>query len=710
MSKSAYEPVVGIDLGTTFSVVAHQDAQGRPTTVLNAEGDLTTPSVVFLDKDDAVVGKDAVKAAEFEPERLAAYPKRDMGQQYFHLPVRNQLLRPEVLQALVLRKLKHDAEQKLGPLRKAVITVPAYFNEPRRKATQDAGRMAGWEVLDIINEPTAAAIAYGVHAGFLSPTAVNETPETILVYDLGGGTFDVTLMRVEINSFATLATAGDVELGGIDWDNRLVDHIAELFEKEHAIDPRKDHAALHRLRREAEEIKRSLSSRHEVTFAFAHDGHKLRTTITRDQFENLTGDLVDRTLMTIRKLLREAKVEYKDLTRLLMVGGSTRMPMIKQMLERETGLLIDQSLSVDEAVAHGAAIYAHFLTHQDTAEAAPFRVVNVNSHTLGVLGIDPVTKSRRRKVMIPRNTSLPAKHTQRFGTAERGQRSVAVVVVEGGDDSGNNATLIGKCLLENLGADLPPRSPVDVTFHYGEDGRLNIHAAMPTIGKESSLTIDRTSGMSEELLTKWTACVAQGLADALTLPEDVSLPPLEARPGKGVALPDRDEAAASAPAPKPAASASAPPLPSSSAAQPSPESNPAPKAAESKPTEAKSDEKGRAYGAPPPSPPPPSSSAPPPSSTPKSEAEKKSAAAPTPAAPTKQPAPPASAPAPAAAEKKPAEPTAPKIGEPPDESEAAEAGGEEETVVVVNKRRKKKKPVEGEAAAEPPKKKGWKFW
>ncbi len=686
MSKSAHEPVVGIDLGTTFSVVAYQDPQGRPATILNAEGDMTTPSVVFLDKDEAVVGKDAVKAAEFEPERLAAYPKRDMGQQYFHLPVRNQLLRPEVLQALILRKLKHDTEQKLGPLRKAVITVPAYFNEPRRKATQDAGRMAGWDVIDIINEPTAAAIAYGVHAGFLSPTAVNETPETILVYDLGGGTFDVTLMRVEINSFATLATAGDVELGGIDWDNRLVDHIAELFEKEHGVDPRKDHGTLHRLRREAEEVKRSLSSRHEVTFAFSHEGHKLRTTITREQFENLTGDLVDRTLMTIRKLLREAKAEYKDLTRLLMVGGSTRMPMIKQMLERETGLLIDQSLSVDEAVAHGAAIYAHLLTHQDTSEAAPFRVVNVNSHTLGVLGIDPVTKSRRRKVMIPRNTSLPAKHTQRFGTAEQGQRSVAVVVVEGGDDSGNDATLIGKCLLEDLGADLPPRSPVDVTFHYGEDGRLDIHAAMPTIGKEASLTIDRTSGMSEELLTKWTACVEQGLADALALPEDVSLPPLESRPGKGVALPDRDEAAAPAPSPKPAASPSAPPPPSSTAPQPP---------AEPKPAEEKPAEKSRAYGAPPPSPSPPSSSAPPPASAPK------------PAAPAKQPASPARAPAPAAAEKKPAEP---KIGEPPDESEAAEAGGEEETVVVVNKRRKKKKPVEGEAPAEPPKKKGWKFW
>src|SRR5947207_5145402 len=182
------EIIVGIDLGTTYSVVAHLDAQGRPFTVPNADGDLTTPSVIFLDKGGAVVGKEAVKAAEFEPERIARFPKRDMGRNLFHHPVRGEQFPPEVLQALILRKLKHDAELKLGSLKKAVITVPAYFNEPRRKATQDAGRVAGWDVVDIINEPTAAAIAFGVQRGFLAPGHVSK-PETVLVYDLGGGTF-----------------------------------------------------------------------------------------------------------------------------------------------------------------------------------------------------------------------------------------------------------------------------------------------------------------------------------------------------------------------------------------------------------------------------------------------------------------------------------------------------------------------------------------
>jgi molecular chaperone DnaK len=291
---SEHEIVVGIDLGTTFSVAAVVDAEGRPSTVPNAEGDLTTPSVVFLDKHGVVVGKEAVKSAEFEPERTAVHPKRDMGSEYFHQPVRGAAFRPEVLQAVILRKLKTDVEAKLGPVSRAVITVPAYFNEPRRKATQDAGRMAGWDVLDIINEPSAAAVAYGTLLGFLKPSAAAHAAETILTYDLGGGTFDVTLMHVDGNCFTTLATAGDVELGGIDWDRRIADLLAERFMAEGGADPRNDPAAALKLLREAEDAKRSLSSKSEVVVPFSHEGRRMRTTVTRAEFEALTGDLVER--------------------------------------------------------------------------------------------------------------------------------------------------------------------------------------------------------------------------------------------------------------------------------------------------------------------------------------------------------------------------------------------------------------------------------
>src|SRR5262245_10917241 len=428
------EITVGIDLGTTFSVVAHLNAEGRPVTVPNADGDLTTPSVVFLDKGGAVVGKEAVKAAEFEPERIARFPKRDMGRNVFHHSVRGEQFPPEVLQALILRKLKHDAELKIGSLRKAVITVPAYFNEPRRKATQDAGRMAGWDVVDIVNEPTAAAIAFGVQRGFVGPSASGQ-PETILVYDLGGGTFDVTLMRIEQNCFTVLATAGDVELGGIDWDGRVINFVAEEFVKQHGADPRQDPAASQRLRAEAEDAKRSLSTRPEVTVAFAFDGRRLRVPLARTQFDAMTGDLLDRTALTLLRLMRDAGVAFADLTRLLVVGGATRMPMIASLLERESGRAIDRSLSADEAVAHGAAIYAGAATQ---AGVRRLRVRNVNSHDLGVLGVEKATGLKRRHIMIARNTALPATAAQRFPTYRDNQRAVTVSVVEGGDAGGTN--------------------------------------------------------------------------------------------------------------------------------------------------------------------------------------------------------------------------------------------------------------------------------
>lgn len=522
MATGSTTQIVGIDLGTTFSVVAHLDAQGRAATVANAEGDLTTPSVIFFDKAGVVVGKEAVKSAEFEPERVAPYPKRDMGSEFYHRPIRGVHYRPEVLQAVILRKLKADAELQLGPLSKCVITVPAYFNEPRRKATQDAGRMAGWDVIDIINEPTAAAIAYGVHRGFLSPEGEDGgLAETILVYDLGGGTFDVTLMRVEQNCFTTLATAGDVELGGIDWDDRIVDLLAERMPADGGADPRQDPAALIRLRRDAEDAKRALTTKLETVVAFAHEGRRLRTTLSRADFEARTGDLVDRTIMTIRKLLREAKLAYADLTRLLVVGGSSRMPMIREALEKETGFAVDAPLPVDEAVAHGASVYARYLQEKEVGGRAGFRVRNVNSHTLGVLGIEPATMMRRRKVMIARNTPLPAEHTQRFVTAEAGQKSVVVTVIEGGDDAGNHSTLIGRCVLAGLAPNLPPRSKVDVTFHYAEDGRLSVRAFMPAVEREATLTIERAKGMSPDALEAWTGAIAAGLPDDVALPETV---------------------------------------------------------------------------------------------------------------------------------------------------------------------------------------------
>ena len=226
MQNTNQEPAIGIDLGTTFSVIAHLDSTGRPCTIPNSAGDLTTPSVVLFDGESIVVGKEAVKAAVACPDDIAQFVKRAMGSPVYHQAIHGEQLPPEVLQSFILEKLRKDAVLKVGEFRKAVISVPAFFNEPRRKATQDAGSLAGLEVLDIINEPTAAAIAYGVQEGFLTDTGEARQKETILVYDLGGGTFDVTLMEIDGKNYTAIATAGDVEQGGIDWDRRLADYIA----------------------------------------------------------------------------------------------------------------------------------------------------------------------------------------------------------------------------------------------------------------------------------------------------------------------------------------------------------------------------------------------------------------------------------------------------------------------------------------------------
>ena len=530
-------PPVGIDLGTTFSAVAHLDSDGRPWTILNSDGDLTTPSVVYFDTSGAIVGKEAIAAGEFEPDRLAQFAKRDMGETAFNKEIRNQRLPAEVLQGIILKKLKDDTELKLGAIQKVVITVPAFFNEPCRKATQDAGRLAGLEVLDIINEPTAAAICFGIQQGFLSEDGTSRGQEQILIYDLGGGTFDVTLMEIDGTKFTALATAGDVYLGGVDWDSRLVIHLAKAFQLEHDVDLLPDPVAMQMLQQKAAETKHSLSTRESVTVFLSHEGLRLKQEVTRATFEELSADLLDRTLMTVNKLLREAKIEFKDLTRLLLVGGSTRMPAVSEMLERETGLQADRSLSPDESVAHGAAIYAGLLMKTGAERINGMSVTNVNSHDLGILGVERDTGRRRRSTMIPRNTQLPIKARKTFPTLRDNQRSVEVNVIEGGDASGNNSPAIGKCKVRGLPENLPAKTPVQVTFKYGSDGRLTVQASLPTIEKDAEMTIERAAGLSDEAIAEWSSMVETGIPDS-AVPEQSPANTASASKPAGTPIPE----------------------------------------------------------------------------------------------------------------------------------------------------------------------------
>jgi molecular chaperone DnaK len=375
--------VLGIDLGTTFSAVAYLDPNGTPITLPNAEGELTTPSVVLFEANgDVVVGREAKRAALSEPARVAECVKRHMGERFFPRPVSGAPLTPQAISALILKKLKQDAERRLGPTDGAVITVPAYFDERRRRATAEAGRLAGLTVIDIVNEPTAAALAYAYGrlkeaagpgktvAELGRAMAAPRPPSTVLIYDLGGGTFDVTLLRIDGSQLTVLATVGDVRLGGRDWDERLSNYMAGRFVGAHTADPRHDPVAAQAVMAAAEEAKKVLSARREATWVVTHAGKALREPVGRDLFDRLTEDLLYRTENRVARVVRQAKLTWADVDEVLMVGGSTRMPQVAAMLRRVTGKVPGQSLSPDEAVAHGAAIHASIRALTRAAAAA----------------------------------------------------------------------------------------------------------------------------------------------------------------------------------------------------------------------------------------------------------------------------------------------------------------------------------------------------
>ncbi len=496
-------PAVGIDLGTTFSALACLDDKGHPFTVVNAEGDRSTPSMVLFDGDEVVVGKEALKAFATESHRVADGSKRDMGRRVYHKPIDGKHYPPEVIGAFILNKMRVDAQAQLGPFTKAVITVPAYFDEVRRKATQDAGYMAGLEVIDIINEPTAAAIAFGMAHGFLRPDEDRKTPHTVLVYDLGGGTFDVTVMEIRGTNYITLATDGDVQLGGYDWDQRLVDLVAEKFIRLHMADPREDPSTAGKLWRECEDAKRTLSSRAKAAIPCDYRGFAERIEISRQEFEEATQDLLDRTRFTMTQTLKAAGLTWGKLDRILLTGGSTRMPMVRAMVRQISGKEPDTSVAADEAVAHGAALRAGQILARNRGKHPAFRIRNVNSHSLGVVGLDRLTGRKRNGILIPRNTPIPVTARRTFKTRKADQRSILVEIVEGENLSPDDCTPIGRCTIRKLPKGLPERSLVDVHFHYEPNGRLKVKVSVPNTDAKIETEFTRENGLPKEHLDGW---------------------------------------------------------------------------------------------------------------------------------------------------------------------------------------------------------------
>jgi molecular chaperone DnaK len=513
---------VGIDLGTTFSTLAILDQDGNPVPIANEDDDVETPSLILLaESGHVVVGPSRMRAAMEDPDHIVDRVKRYMGNADFKRTFDGREITPEFLSALILKKLRQDAEKRIGKIGNAVITVPYYFNDARRKATEDAGRIAGLHVVDIINEPTAATLTYAWKRGDLgSSGGEQQRPHMALVYDLGGGTFDVTVVRYTPNHFQVLATDGDVHLGGIDWNDRIVDYVAAEFKARYAMDPRESPATLQMLRHESDQAKITLTSGTEASIPCRHEGKAMTVKLTREQFEEMTADLLQRTSDTAQLVLEQAGVTAEQLDAVVLVGGSTLMPRVPQMLEEVLGKKPDQGLSPHTAVAQGAAIHAAILEARFRGESSELaerirkllrnvKQEDVNSHGLGIAARNPKTGKTINHVMIPRNSKLPVEVHRTFVTSEPNQQRVNIKVIEGDAPDPDACSLLGNCRITGLPKDLPKGSPIEVVYAFDASGRVRVRAVDKTGGKEAEIEIERRGGLNAKQLNAYVS-----LADA----------------------------------------------------------------------------------------------------------------------------------------------------------------------------------------------------
>ncbi len=512
---------VGIDLGTTFSAIAYLNDDGKPVTIQNREGGMITPSVVWLgDPRRVVVGPKAYQAAPDHPDLVIQGIKREMGNETFKFEYGDVTIGPEAISAMILRKLKLDAELVIGPVGNAVVTVPAYFNDSRRKATQDAGAIAGLNVVEIINEPTAATLAFAWTMGQLGLGTSDNESHTVLVYDLGGGTFDVTVVRHQGNEFRVLATDGDVRLGGIDWTRRIADDVAQKFVEQGEVDVRQDPHQLETLMQRCEVAKRALSGRPRTNVRMKIGEKNVVAELTKDRFEQLTSDLLQRTHDTTLSVIEQASLKPSDVERFILVGGSTRMPAVLKMIKELGGKEPYTDLSPDEAVAQGAAIHAAILQakHHDVSATVPKELaerlesvqqINVNSHSLGILARDPKSGRDINSVMIQRNTAIPCSTQQRFVTREANQQRVRIRILEGDAPEPEACYEIGQCVISELPPNLPERSPIEVTYSFDVNGRIEVHARDVTGGREARTEIVRSSGLKPMDVNQLAGVVAE---------------------------------------------------------------------------------------------------------------------------------------------------------------------------------------------------------
>ncbi len=479
--------VIGIDLGTTNSCVSVLEG-GEPTVIANAEGSRTTPSVVAFTKDgERLVGETAKRQAVTNPDRTISSIKRHMGENFI-TEIDGKKYTPQDISAMILTKLKNDAEAYLGEkVTEAVITVPAYFSDAQKQATKDAGKIAGLDVKRIINEPTAASLAYGLDK--------DKGSHKILVYDLGGGTFDVSILELGEGVFEVLATNGDTKLGGDDFDNKIIDYLVDEFKKQNNVDLKTNNMAMQRLKEAAEKAKKELSSalttQITLPYIFVNDNGPLNLDISlsRAKFDQLTSGLVDRTMEPVKKAIKDAGVSNSDISKVILVGGSTRIPAVQEAVKKITGKDPFKGINPDECVAVGAAIQAGVLT----GEVNDVLLLDVTPLSLSIETLGGVATK-----LIERNTTIPTKKSQIFSTAADNQTAVDIHVMQGEREMANDNITLGRFQLTGI-APAPRGIPqIEVTFDIDANGIVNVSAKDMGTGQEQRITITSSTKLTEE--------------------------------------------------------------------------------------------------------------------------------------------------------------------------------------------------------------------